>query len=122
MYCLLAECTYWLDQVHLTKTAHRMVADFAFQAVMRNVTNKNSTTAGVFLNNERVQEQSFNDLILNISEPVKKFLPAVPSYWLSFRTESLPDSVANSNETGALVCLDGFEPHNNRGRLSTLYV
>jgi len=108
MRCLLAECTYWLDHVHLTKAAHRMVADFAFQAITRN-----STTAGLLLNNKGIEVQvSFDDLIMNISEPVNNLLPAVPAYWLSFRTESLPDSD---------ICLDGFEPHNSRGRLSALY-
>jgi hypothetical protein len=106
MHCLLAECTYWLDHVHLTKAAHRMVADVAFQAMTRN-----STTAGVLLNKGIEVQVSFDDLIMNISEPVNNLLPAVPAYWLSFRTESLPDS----------ICLDGFEPHNSRGRLSALY-
>ena len=119
MYCLLAECTYWVDHVHITKTSHRMVADFALQAMMRNVTD-NSTAAGIFYNEGRGL-QSFDDLILNISEPVKNLLPAVPAYWLSFRTKSLPDSVADTNETSGVVCLDGFRPHNSRGRLSALY-
>ena len=122
MHCLLAKCTYWVDYVHLTKTSHRMVAELALKALLRNVTDDNSTTSGIFLN-EWSGVQSFDDLILNISEPVKKLLPAIPSYWLSFRTESLPDSaVADRNETcGGLVCLDGFQSHNSRGRLSTIY-
>ena len=120
MHCLLTECTFWVDYVHLTKTSHRMVAELALKALLRNITDDNSTTSGILLN-EWSGVQSFDDLILNISEPVKKLLPAIPSYWLSFRTESLPDSEAYPNESSGLVCLDGFQPHNSRGRLSTLY-
>jgi hypothetical protein len=102
-WCIEARCNFWLDGVHITKTAHTAIARLLENAI-------SSNTSHLSL-----------PLPPNISQTtlpteVEALMPSTPEVWISFRTETLP--ILDDN----LICMKRFQPNNSRGRLSTMFV
>ena len=120
-------CNFWLDSVHLTKTSHQLVADFLVHAITITTSDSEHHTDEGRVHNYPTAILSLppklNMTLENLLQEVKKLLPSKPVSSISFRTHPLPlpEELAMGHQkhnSSGIVCFEGFQPNNNRGRLS----
>ena len=127
-HCIEARCTFFLDGVHLTKTAHNIIARLLLQVItsnkrsldLGNLDNIKKEDATISISPEAAIKLPSKPAISveeSLSPVVESLLPKSPVAWISFRTTNLLSP--SSNEI--LTCLEGFTPHDSRGRLSAMY-